>query len=101
MTAREKAIEAAARGIALGQTGTPEEAPVYRLDAESAVRNAASHIESALLDRIEEKVRERRDVWRRAAESPERWRDGRCSARAGELDCVLFLLSEIREEAGE
>lgn len=92
MTAREKAIEAAARGIALGQTGSPDEAPVYRLDAESAVRNAAPLIESALLDRIGKVIEVEQETLQGFDAAP--FDRGYRTA----LFWVMDRLTEIREE---
>ena len=114
MTAREKAIEAAGLtkdDIATGIAGLWENAwmdPDCRPgpdDVASAVvelieSDISPHIESALLDRIEEAVKEKRDVAQRLREAAGKgslvdWTE---ATRMDTLDSVLAILTEIREE---
>jgi hypothetical protein len=105
MTAREKAIEAAASEIrrirqtdeGYGWSAGPETL------GRAAVNAAAPYIESALLDRIEEAVKEKRDVAQRLREAAGKgslvdWTE---ATRMDTLDAVLAILTEIREGAGE
>ena len=98
MTAREKAIEAATRAcLTVKVSGLNE---VDRVIVERSVEAAAPHIESALLDRIEEAVKEKRDVAQRLREAAGKgslvdWTE---ATRMDTLDSVLAILTEIREE---
>ncbi len=75
----------------------------YRADAGRYYGSLAPHIESALLDRIEEAVKEKRDVAQRLREAAGKgslvdWTE---ATRMDTLDAVLAILTEIREETGE
>lgn len=89
VTAREKAIEAGLKAA--------EKDPRWRFEiyptgwVEDIVTIAAPHIESALLDRIERKVRLQGLV---DPDSTDAWSNGWEAA----LDAVLAILTEIRQE---
>lgn len=100
MTAREKAIEAAARAVwamefLLGDAPWEDYDEFERgqwLTEELKVNAAAPHIESALLDRIEEEIG-------KLVHEPNRDENGDQSYGYGlGLNAVLVVLSRIREE---
>ena len=91
MTARERAIEAGLKAAEDDPRWKFDIYPTGWAEVEDIVTIAAPFIESALLDRIEEKVK--------GLEAPEVWSEPMRHGFGAALKRVSALLSEIREEA--
>ena len=99
VTARERAIEAGLKAAEDDPRWKFDIYPTGWAEVEDIVTIAAPFIESALLDRIEEAVKEKRDVAQRLREAAGKgslvdWTE---ATRMDTLDAVLAILTEIRE----